>query len=29
MRDPVHHYVKEMISKYNFKEPILDSGAGW
>jgi SAM-dependent methyltransferase len=29
MRDPVHNYVKEMISKYNFEEPILDCGAGW
>jgi SAM-dependent methyltransferase len=29
MRDPVHHYVKEMISKYKFEEPILDCGAGW
>ena len=29
MRDPVRNYVKEMISKYKFKEPILDCGAGW
>jgi SAM-dependent methyltransferase len=29
MRDPVHNYVKEMISRYKFEEPILDCGAGW
>jgi SAM-dependent methyltransferase len=29
MRDPVRNYVKEMIFKYKFKEPILDCGAGW
>ncbi len=29
MRDPVRLYVKEMISRYRFEEPILDCGAGW
>lgn len=29
MREPVRNYVKEMISRYRFEEPILDCGAGW
>ncbi len=29
MRQPVYNYVKEMISKYRFEEPILDCCAGW
>jgi SAM-dependent methyltransferase len=29
MRDPVRIYVKEMVSRYKFEEPILDCGAGW
>jgi len=29
MRDPVRNYVREMISKFKFEEPILDCGAGW
>jgi len=29
MRDPVRLYVKEMVSRYPFEEPILDCGAGW
>lgn len=29
MRDPVRNYVKEMVSRYKFEEPILDCGAGW
>jgi SAM-dependent methyltransferase len=29
MRDPVRNYVKEMISKFPFEDPVLDCGAGW
>jgi SAM-dependent methyltransferase len=29
MRDPVRNYVREIILKYKFEEPILDCGAGW
>jgi SAM-dependent methyltransferase len=29
MRDPVRNYVRQMISKFTFEEPILDCGAGW
>lgn len=29
MREPVRNYIKEMISKFKYEEPILDCGAGW
>jgi ubiquinone/menaquinone biosynthesis C-methylase UbiE len=29
MREPVRNYVKRIISKFEFEEPILDCGAGW
>lgn len=29
MRESVRNYIKEMISKFKYEEPILDCGAGW